>query len=311
MPLAVAALSHAPSFGSVDPGGETFAEINAAIDEVRGFVAAYDPDLVVVFGPDHFNGQLYSLITPWVIGAVAEGVGDYGTTAGLLPVDGDAARAFHAAVLGEGIDIGRSERMKVDHGVVQPLDFVFGKGFTQPIVPVFVNAVGLPLSPMRRVRLMGEAFGRAARAMGGKVLFLASGGISHSPPIPRWDGAPGTVHERLVAYAPSPGERQEREQMIVRGIQAIADGKAPSDPLNEEWDTLVLDVLRSGDLSPVDGWENGWFMAEGGSAAHEMRSWIAAYAALSTAGPYRLAVDHYWAVGKWGAGFAIQAAVTA
>ncbi|MFC7511961.1 hypothetical protein ACFQV4_23050 [Streptomyces thermocarboxydus] len=35
MPLAVAALSHAPSFGNVDPGGETFAEINAAIDEVR------------------------------------------------------------------------------------------------------------------------------------------------------------------------------------------------------------------------------------------------------------------------------------
>lgn len=45
----------------------------------------------MVFGPDHFNGQLYSLITPWVIGAAAEGVGDYGTTAGTLPVDADAA----------------------------------------------------------------------------------------------------------------------------------------------------------------------------------------------------------------------------
>lgn len=204
MPLAVAALSHAPSFGNVDPGGETFAEINAAIDEVREFVSAYDPDLVVVFGPDHFNGQLYSLITPWVIGAAAEGVGDYGTTAGKLPVDADAARALHAAVLAEGIDIGRSERMTVDHGIVQPLDFVFGKDFAQPIVPVFVNAIGLPLSLMRRVRLMGEAFGRAARTLDRKVLFLASGGISHNPPIPRWDGAPGTVQERLIAYAPSP-----------------------------------------------------------------------------------------------------------
>ncbi|MFD0332030.1 hypothetical protein ACFQZC_37260 [Streptacidiphilus monticola] len=81
--------------------------------------------------------------------------------------------------------------------------------------------------------------------------------------------------------------------------------------MNEEWDSLVLGVLRSGDLTAADAWENGWFMAEGGSAAHEMRSWIAAYAALSTAGPYRLAVDHYWAVEKWGSGFAIQAAVTA
>ncbi|GAA3495097.1 3-carboxyethylcatechol 2,3-dioxygenase [Streptomyces prasinosporus] len=311
MPLAVAALSHAPSFGNVDPGGETFAEINTAIDEVKEFVSGYDPDLVVVFGPDHFNGQLYSLITPWVIGAVAEGVGDYGTTAGPLPVDADAARNLHAAVLAEGIDIGRSERMTVDHGIVQPLDFVFGKDFTQPIVPVFVNAIGLPLSPMGRVRLMGEAFGRAALALDKKVLFLASGGISHNPPIPRWDGAPGTLQERLIAYAPSPEERHEREQMIVRGIQAIADGKAPSDPLNEEWDKLVLDTFRSGDLTAADGWENGWFVAEGGSAAHEMRSWIAAYAALSAAGPYRFAVDRYWAVEKWGAGFAVQAAVTA
>lgn len=310
MSLAVAALSHAPSFGNVDPGGTTFAEINAAIEEVKGFVADYDPDLVVVFGPDHFNGQLYSLMTPWAIGAAAEGIGDYGTTAGPLPVDGRAARALHAAVLAEGIDIGRSEQMKVDHGVVQPLDFVFGTGFTQLIVPVFVNSIGLPLSPMSRVRLMGEAFGRAAESLERKVLLLASGGISHSPPIPRWDGAPDTVHERLVAYAPSAAERAEREQTIVKGIQAIADGKAPSDPLNEEWDTLVLDVLRSGDLSGVDGWENGWFMAEGGSAAHEMRSWIAAYAALSTAGPYRMEIDHYWPVEKWGAGFAIQTAVS-
>ncbi|MFF9335509.1 3-carboxyethylcatechol 2,3-dioxygenase [Streptomyces albogriseolus] len=311
MPLAVAALSHAPSFGNVDPGGETFTEINTAIDEVKEFVSGYDPDLVVVFGPDHFNGQLYSLITPWAIGAVAEGVGDYGTTAGPLPVDADAARNLHAAVLAEGIDIGRSERMTVDHGIVQPLDFVFGKNFTQPIVPVFVNAIGLPLSPMRRVRLMGEAFGRAALALDKKVLFLASGGISHNPPIPRWDGAPGTLQERLIAYAPSPEERHEREQLIVRGIQAIADGKAPSDPLNEEWDKLVLDTFRSGDLTAADGWENGWFVAEGGSAAHEMRSWIAAYAALSAAGPYRFAVDRYWAVEKWGAGFAVQTAVTA
>lgn len=311
MSLAVAALSHAPSFGNVDPGGTTQAEIDAAIKEVQGFVAEYAPDLVVVFGPDHFNGQLYSLMTPWVVGAAAEGVGDYGTTAGTLPVDGEAARALHAAVLAEGIDIGRSERMTVDHGVVQPLDFVFGHGFTQPIVPVFVNSIGLPLSPMQRVRLMGEAFGRAAQALDKKVLLVASGGISHSPPIPRWEGAPGTVQERLVAYAPTPAERAEREQAIVRGIQAVADGGAPADALNEQWDTLVLDVLRSGDLTPVDAWENGWFMAEGGSAAHEMRSWIAAYAALSTAGSYRMEVDHYWAVERWASGFAIQAAVTA
>ena len=43
MPLAVAALSHAPSFGNVDPGGTTMAEIEAAIGEVRSFVESFDP----------------------------------------------------------------------------------------------------------------------------------------------------------------------------------------------------------------------------------------------------------------------------
>ncbi|ASN53385.1 3-carboxyethylcatechol 2,3-dioxygenase [Sinomonas sp. R1AF57] len=310
MTLAVAALSHAPSFGNVDPGGGTFAEIESAIDEVRAFVKDYDPEVVVVFGPDHFNGQLYSLITPWAVGAQAEGVGDYNTTEGPLPVDSAAARALHAHVLEQGIEIGRSERMKVDHGVVQPLDFVFGKDFAQPIVPVFVNSLGMPLTPMRRVREMGEAFGKAAQALDKRVLFVASGGISHNPPIPRWEGAPGTMQERLIAYAPTRQERLERERKIVQGIQAIADGNAPSDPLNEEWDQLLLDTFRSGDLSEVDGWANDWFLAEGGSAAHEMRSWIAAYAALSTAGTYRVAVDHYWPVKTWGAGFGIQAAIT-
>ncbi|MDV2476860.1 3-carboxyethylcatechol 2,3-dioxygenase [Rhodococcus zopfii] len=311
MPLAVAALSHAPSFGNVDPGGTTMAEIEAAIGEVRSFAESFDPEAVVVFGPDHFNGQLYSLITPWAIGAEAVGVGDYGTTAGPVPVDGDTARTLHALVLEQGIDIGRSERMTVDHGILQPLEFIYGHPLSRPIVPIFVNSLGFPLTPMQRVRLFGEAVGRAAQQLDKRVLLVASGGISHNPPVPRWDDAPEPMRERLVAYAPTREERAAREQAIVTGIQAIADGKASSAPLNEAWDTLVLDVFRSGDLSTVDGWSNDRFVAEGGSAAHEMRSWIAAYAALSTAGPYRIAVDHYWPVQTWGAGFGIQAAIGA
>lgn len=311
MSLAVAALSHAPSFGNVDPGGSTFAEINAAIEDVKTFVDDFDPEVVVVFGPDHFNGQLYSNISPWVVGAQAEGIGDYGTTGGPIPVDSEVARELHARVLEQGIEIGRSERMKVDHGVMQPVNFLFGMELSRPIVPVFVNSLAVPLTPMHRVREMGEAFGRAAQALDKRVLFVASGGISHDPPIPRWEGAPGTLQERLIDYAPTREERLARETMIVTSIQKIADGGGSSDPLNEEWDGLLLDTFRSGDLSPVDAWDNGWFLAEGGSAAHEMRSWIAAYAALSTAGAYEFPVDRYWAVKSWAAGFAIQAARTA
>lgn len=311
MSLAVAALSHAPSFGNVDPGGSIFAEINDGIQQARAFIEAFDPEVIVVFGPDHLNGQLYSHIAPWVIGAQAEGVGDYGTTAGPIKVDADTARQLHAAVLAQGIDIGRSERMTVDHGVMQPVDFLLGKDNQRPIIPVFVNAIAHPLTPMKRVREMGEAFGKAALQLNKRVLFIASGGISHSPPIPRWESAPAEVQARLVSYAPTSEQRRAREQAIVDGIQRIADGKAPSSPLNEAWDTMVLDTFRSGDLSPVDAWDNEQFIVDGGSAAHEMRSWIAAYAALSMAGKYELPLDRYWAVKTWGGGFAVQTGRTA
>lgn len=308
MTLAVAALSHAPSFGNVDPGGTIFAEINGAIVEVQKFVEEFDPELVVVLGPDHFNGVLYSMMPPFAIGAQAEGVGDYGTSAGPLSVDSEAARKLHALILEQGIDIARSEALKVDHGVMQPMEFVFGHGFNRPFVPIFVNALGLPLTPMSRVREFGEALGRAILEMDQRVLVMASGGISHNPPIPRWDGAPGTMQERLIQYSPSREEREEREQKIITGIQAIADGKRSSEPLNEEWDELLLNTFRSGDLTQVDAWANDWFIAEGGSAAHEMRTWIAAFSALSVAGDYQMDVDHYWPVPTWGAGFGICAA---
>ncbi|MCL2470715.1 MAG: 3-carboxyethylcatechol 2,3-dioxygenase [Propionibacteriaceae bacterium] len=310
MALAVAAVSHAPSYPRVNPGGTTVAEIEAALVEAHAFIKDFDPEVVVVFGPDHFNGMLYASMAPWVVGAQAESVGDWDSPKGPIAVDSETARTLHKWVLEQGIDIARSERMKVDHGVMVAMELLFGKDFTQPIVPVFVNALGHPLTPMKRVRDMGEAFGRAAQRLDKRVLFVGSGGISHDPPIPGWDGAPAALQERLTQYEPTRADRDVREKAIVDGIQAVADGKAPSDPLNEEWDELLLNTFRSGDLTPADSWDNDWFIAEGGSAAHEMRSWLAAYAALSTAGPYVLPVDHYWAVERWAGGYAVQTAIT-
>lgn len=310
MTLALTALSHAPSFGNVDPGGGIFDEIQSAIEDVQAFVREYDPDLVVIFGPDHFNGVLYNMIPQFAIGAQAVGIGDYGTGEGELPVASEAARKLHALTLEQGIDITRSEALMVDHGVMQPMEFVFGGGFTQPFVPVFVNALGRPLCPMQRIRLMGEAMGRAAQQMDEKILFVASGGLSHNPPIPVYDESPLPVRERLTRYEPTREERRAREQKIIDGIQAIADGKRPSDPLNQEWDEYLLDIFRTGNLTEVDTIDNMQFIEEGGSAAHEMRSWIAAFSALSTAGEYKMTVDRYWPVKTWGAGFGICAAVT-
>ncbi|UYB35555.1 3-carboxyethylcatechol 2,3-dioxygenase [Arthrobacter koreensis] len=310
MTLAVAAMSHAPSFGNVDPGGSVFAEINSAIDEVRDFVEDFAPDVTIALGPDHFNGVMYEMMPPFCVGAQATGVGDWGTSAGPLPVDSDAARELHRLILEDGIDIARSERLQVDHGVLQPLEFVYGHGFTNPFVPIFVNSVGLPLTPMNRVRLFGEAVGRAAAKLDSKVLIFASGGLSHNPPIPVWDGAPEEVQERLIHFEMTAEQREAKESTMIANIRKFAEGKATAQPLNAEWDNKVLDAFRAGDLSVVDSWTNEWFHTEGGSGAHEVRTWIAAFSALATAGSYSFAVDRYWPVETWGAGFGVVAAKT-
>ncbi|ASN37892.1 3-(2,3-dihydroxyphenyl)propionate dioxygenase [Arthrobacter sp. 7749] len=310
MTLAVAAMSHAPSFGNVDPGGSTFAEINEAIGDVRSFVEDYNPDITIALGPDHFNGVMYEMMPPFCVGAQANGIGDWGTASGPLPVNGETARELHRLILEDGIDIARSERLLVDHGVLQPLEFVYGHGFTNPFVPIFVNSVGLPLSPMNRVRLLGEAVGRAAQKLDKKVLIFASGGLSHNPPIPVWDTSPDEVKERLVHLETTPEQRQVRESTMIANIRKFAEGKATTQPLNAVWDMEVLDVFRRGDMSVVDAWTNEWIGSEGGSGAHEIRTWIAAFSALATAGSYDFVVDKYWPVDTWGAGFGVVAAIT-
>ncbi|HEY4536623.1 MAG TPA: 3-carboxyethylcatechol 2,3-dioxygenase [Enteractinococcus sp.] len=310
MSLAVVAMSHAPSFGNVDPGGTIFEEINESIDQVRTFVEDFKPDITIALGPDHFNGVMYEMMPPFCVGAQASGVGDWGTTAGPLPVDSEVARELHRLILEDGIDIARSEKLQVDHGVLQPLEFVYGEDFKESFVPIFVNSVGLPLTPMNRVRLLGESLGRAAQAMGKKVLLFASGGLSHNPPIPVWDSAPEDVRENLVTLNMTPEQREAKETRMLANIQKFADGEAKAQPLNEEWDTTVLQVLRDGNLSEVDHWTNEWFHTEGGSGAHEVRTWVAAFSALATAGPYEFVVDGYWPVETWGAGFGVVAAST-
>lgn len=53
-----------------------------------------------------------------------------------------------------------------------------------PVVPVFINCVAQPLGPARRARLLGQAVGRAAAALGRRVMFIGSGGLSHDPAGP-------------------------------------------------------------------------------------------------------------------------------
>jgi 2,3-dihydroxyphenylpropionate 1,2-dioxygenase len=312
MPVALCTTSHSPLIGLHDPEPRVRAEVDAALGAARAFVRDFRPDLVVVFAPDHYNGFFYDVMPSFCIGAAATSVGDYGLPSGPLNVDRDAAHAIARTVLHAGVDVAVSERMRVDHGFVQPLGFLFPDPAAVPVVPVFVNCVAEPLGPAVRARRLGAAAGEALRGMRRRVLVVGSGGLSHDPPVPRLSEAPPEVARRLTHGGdPTPEQRAERERGTLAAAAQFARGGGPYRPLNPDWDALVLKSLAAADFAAVDERPNAWFIEEGGHSAHEVRTWIAAYSALAAQGPYRVLSTYYRAVPEWFAGFATTTAVTA
>lgn len=303
-------MSHSPLLNLPGPSRDLLDDIEGAIAQARDFVDDYDPELVVIFSPDHYNGFFYRVMPPFCIGMRANGVGDYGTHAGPLDVPEDLAADCAKAILDAGVDIAVSAGMDVDHGTVQPLEKLFGDATARPVIPIFVNAIGVPLGPLHRCRALGAAVGAHLATLDKRVLLLGSGGLSHSPPVPALATASPAVRERIVDGRPMTSEqRQARQAAVIEAARDFAGGESDLRPLNPAWDHRLLEIIDDGNLTDLDQWSNSFVTYEGGSSAHEIRTWIAAFAALETAGPYQTTVRYYKPAPELIAGFAIRTAV--
>lgn len=302
-------MSHSPLLNLPGPSRDLRDDIDAAIARARGFVEDYDPQLVVIFSPDHYNGFFYKVMPPFCIGTSASGVGDYGTHAGPLDVPEKLAVDCAQAVLDAGVDIAVSASMDVDHGTVQPLEKLFGTAISRPVIPFFVNAIGVPLGPMHRCRALGAAVGTYLATLDKRVLVMGSGGLSHSPPVPTLATAPEPVLQRIVHGAPMTAEqRQARQAAVIDAARSFAAGDSALQPLNPTWDHRFLEIIDRGSLSELDRWSNSFVTHEGGGSAHEIRTWVAAFAALQAAGPYETTMRYYKPAPELIAGFAIRTA---
>jgi 2,3-dihydroxyphenylpropionate 1,2-dioxygenase len=309
MTVAAVGLSHSPLIGKNDPSPQTLERVAGAVEQARQFVRDFDPELVVLYAPDHYNGFFYKEMPPFCLATAATAVGDFGSQAGPLSVDTSAAKALARGVLDRGVDLTISASMVVDHGFVQPLEVLFGGIDQVPVVPVFVNGVATPLCPISRIRSLGAAVGEVAATLDKRVLFLGSGGLSHDPPVPVLEGAPPRVAAALIeGYPPTPEQRERGEQRVVQAGRDYAAGSTTMIPINPEWDNQLLDILESGRLSELDAWTVEWMGQQGGGSAHEVRTWIAAFASLAASGPYDVTTRFYEAIPEWIAGFAVATA---
>jgi 2,3-dihydroxyphenylpropionate 1,2-dioxygenase len=56
--LALLATSHSPLLEHAELAAEVSVELESAFAEARRFVREFDPDVIVNFAPDHYNGFL-------------------------------------------------------------------------------------------------------------------------------------------------------------------------------------------------------------------------------------------------------------
>lgn len=312
MALALCCMSHSPLLDLCEHDPELAADVDDALANARDFVAAYDPDVVVLFTPDHYNGFFYRLMPPFCLGYEASGVGDYGTASGPLNVPRGIAEACAQSVLDAGIDLAISVSMEVDHGGVQPLEKLFGDARAKPVVPIFINSVAAPLGPISRARLLGDAIGKFISTLSERVLIIGSGGLSHDPPVPTLATASEEAATRIITgQEMTPAQRQARTDRVISAATEFASGTGPLRPLNPEWDRALLKLLHTADLEALDAWDNRWIEQQAGGSAHEVRTWVAAHAALAAAGPYSVQYQYYRPIPELIAGFAVTTALPA
>ncbi|AWB90195.1 3-carboxyethylcatechol 2,3-dioxygenase [Salinibacterium hongtaonis] len=312
MTLALVTMSHSPLLEFVDPPADVKAEVEAAFEAARSFVKKYDPDLVINIGPDHYNGFFYDIMPPFCVGYDAVAIGDFGTQAGPLDVPTEIATELTEFLMERGIDMTVSLRMEVDHGAVQPMEIIYGDITAKPVLPIFINSVAPPFTPLKRIRQLGEELGAfiAERLADKKVLVIGSGGLSHEPPVPQIATATPEVREALLGGGRhlTPEARDARQQRVINAAKDFAAGVGVVKPLAPEWDQELMRILASGDLSPIDAWTPAEMSEIAGNSSHEVRTWIAAYAALGAVGDYTVDYSFYRPIPEYIAGFGVTTA---
>jgi 2,3-dihydroxyphenylpropionate 1,2-dioxygenase len=276
-----------------------------ALLRARDALASARPDTVIIIGSNHFRG-LYLDLVPAVTIGIAECIasGESGTPKGTLPVDVPLARFIVESLLMDGVDVAFSAKLQVDHGITHAVQYLL-KELDVRIVPIVLNVFAPPLPPLARCGALGEALGRAIAGFpdARRVAVVASGGLSHRLPWPDWRAPAGDDETFLVeafTNGRSDWERYERRRReIVLKASAANDNTSP---INADFDRRFLSLVEHGDVARMHATSTSDLGHDAGNGGQEIRTWIAAAAALGNA---RGRVLAYEEIPEWLTGMAV------
>ncbi|MBT4205844.1 MAG: 3-carboxyethylcatechol 2,3-dioxygenase [Proteobacteria bacterium] len=312
VPIRFAFASHTPLKGYCKVPVDVSEAVEAAHLSLRDWVDAYDPELVIALGPDHFNGFFYNVMPPFCIGMESEAVGDWNTPAGHLRSAQEIALNLLSFAHKSGVDLAASYSMKIDHGLSQFLNELFTWDSMPPVIPVFLNCAAPPRPPLQRVLELGRLIGVFAKTLDLRILVTASGGLSHDPPIPLLSEATGELRNRLIHGGKLSAEaRESRQNRVVEEANKQIQGVSVRIPLNPEWDRSFIESIQRFDFDPILSMNDEQMTNDAGCGVHEVRTWLSVAAAAQESGAKSLELLLYLPIPEWVAGYAIMKGVGA
>lgn len=283
-------------------------EVAAAYAKIAKRIEAFNPDVLVLFGTDHASTFALSVMPPACVGIRAHALGDYDLPRGVVSTHVTLGQSCVASLHDQGVDVAASYDMQLDHGFTQLLHLLFGRYDRYPVLPIFINCASEFRMPITRTRALGEAVGRFLHETDLRAVFFGSGGLSHDPPTPTVteDMSP-SVRQRLIDGVEWTDESlAARSKKVYEAIREYAEGRSHLKPLNPEWDAQFLNDMVSADLGRISAYTDAEIRSQGGKGGGEIRTWIAAAAAMTAAaGPYEAVIDYSRTVNEWMTGMAM------
>lgn len=287
-------LSHAPGWlGWPDaPPAEQRASIAGFTQEIVDYLDDIRPDVIVAILDDHFENLYRNLMPTFAIGIAKAHAGpaDYWLEAlGLkekmaIPSDPDLAGELLANLLGDGFDMARMGPIEYGNNLIVPWHFI-RPGNDLSVVPVFVNVFSPPLPTVARAYALGEALAKAVRASksGKRIAFVATGGLSHWPPVwmEQLQSDPFLERMRRFQTEGRPILETDPNLMVDLAAYEIEMARTAKRPLvNAEWDRRFLEALGRGDIEAVKAYGYDEVEREGGHGGHEILNWAAVMGAM-------------------------------
>jgi 2,3-dihydroxyphenylpropionate 1,2-dioxygenase len=317
-------MSHAPGLVGwpEQVADERRVPIFQAVERIRAYLDEIRPDVVVAFIDDHFENFTTGTAPTFAIGVADSHRGPIDYFVEMLrmkeaidvPGAPGLARTLLAGTIAADFDVARVGRIQYGNNLMAVWPLIRPE-FDIPVIPVFTNVFSPPVPTMDRAYRLGEAIRSTLQSSPGaeRVVVLATGGLSHWPPLwlehfeDQWPAEMQPYMARMKRYqAQGPGVLLEDPGLfsdLAKYEMKMADllGRPV---VNPGWDRQFLDLLAAGDAKAIRNLSYEEIESGAGFGGHEVLNWTAAMGAMDGA---RATVLSYEAVPEWvcGMGFAI------